>query len=145
MPNKTKKITARVKAMKFGSAPRVKKIVTKAPEVQKEEIPDWKKIKEKPTNPRKTTKTEVAKKGAGKGSRRDGKSTTTVKPVKKVWDPNFKPYFNKGVMMDYEDRPNKAPDVFCQYFVVNKPYDMHCQFSKEKADDYTLSDLGFEG
>ena len=143
MPSKTRKITAKVKALKFGASAKPKKAVKKAPEVPKVELPDWRKPKEKPTNPRKTDKTVVAKKVPGKPFKRDGKSTTAVKPVKKVWDPNFKPYFNKGVMMEYEDRPNKV-EVDCRYFVVNKPYDMHCQFSKEKADDYTLADLGFD-
>ncbi len=173
MSDKTKKVTDKIRASKNrnASGPKKtenkfvvlkqsdKKAAVKKAEAKKVDAKkaDTKKIEEvrgeykkgdprrpntKPMNPRKTDR-PTAQKAATKTTRRDGKSTTAVKPVKKVWDPNFKPYFNKGVMMEYEDRPNKV-EVFHHYYVVNKPYDMLCQFSKEKADDYTLADLGFD-
>jgi 23S rRNA pseudouridine2457 synthase len=167
MSDKTKKVSEKIKSSKNRNASGPKKTENKFVALKKSDKPKPRKsepkkaepVKEetvrgefkkgdprrsliKPTNPRKTEKPTL-KKVVAKSARRDGKSTTATKPVKKVWDPNFKPYFNKGVMMEYEDRPNKV-EVFHHYYVVNKPYDMLCQFSKEKVDDYTLADLGFD-
>ncbi len=127
---------------KFVSKPKAKPTAKSAADKFAPKVKPVIKAEAKPKPLAKGPKAEAQDRNPNAKINREGKKKVAQKEEKRVWDPNFKPYFNKGVMMKYEDRPQA--EVFVQYFVVNKPYNMLCQFTKEKIDDVTLADLGYD-